>query len=415
MRRSVTLTTHTVRKPNGKRYTYYQIRWFGADGGRYSTDVGRTDQMSKRQAEKLRQAKELELRTRPGLRSPGQTPDLDEFLDTYLASRKSELAQGTWDLHEQTARYLKGFFGDSRRIDRITRYDAREFKTALAAAKLNHVNKRKYESISPYTVDLYVRNARTIFNRAVDDDLILYNPFDRMTGGLKPIEKNWHYVSLEEFYKFLAACPNQGWRTFLGLCRLAGLRQSEALTLPWRDVDWETNRLSVWASKTKRRRIVPIAPELLPILRDAFEHAPEGEALVVRGVVARNVWRDFGVIRKRAGVPKFPRWCHTLRKNRERDWMDAGFPFHVVVEWMGHSDEVARQHYLRVDERDLCAATHSRIGTKVTQLVTQLGVFEPQEPKQPDSQPSVDQGVEEKAGDGIRTHDVQLGKLAFYH
>ncbi|MBP7937647.1 MAG: site-specific integrase [Phycisphaerae bacterium] len=227
-----------------------------------------------------------------------------------------------------------------------------------------------------------------------------------MTGGLKPVEKNWHYVSLEEFYKLLAACPNQGWRTFLGLCRLAGLRQGEALSLPWRDVDWETNRLSVWGNKTKRRRIVPIAPELLPILRDAFEHAPEGEALVVFGVVAQNVWRDFGVIRKRAGVPKFPRWCHTLRKNRERDWMDAGFAFHVVVEWMGHSDEVARQHYLRVDERDLSAATHSLIGTKVTQL----GVSEPQEPKQPDSQPSADQGVEETAGDRIRTDDVQLGK-----
>jgi hypothetical protein len=51
----------------------------------------------------------------------------------------------------------------------------------------------------------------------------------------------------------------------------------------------------------------------------------------------------------------------------------------------------------------------------VTQLGTQLGVSAPQEQNVPDSQPIEEQGVEEKAGEGIRTLDVQLGKLAFYH
>ena len=412
MRQGVILTTHSVLKPNGKRYTYYQLRWYGADGSRYSHDIGRADELSKRQAEKMRLAKELELRERPGLRSPGRTPSLAAFLDTYLASRKSELAQGTLELHEQTARYLKGFFGEERRLDQITRYDAREFKTALAAAKLKHVNEREYNSLSPHTVDLYVRNARTMFNRAVDDDLILYNPFDRLSGGLKPIEKNWHYVSLDEFGRLLAACPNVGWRMFLGLCRLAGLRQGKALALQWQDVDLHSGRLSVWGHKTNRRRIVPIAPELLPLIQEAFEVTPDGDPAVVVGVTPQNVWRDFGVIRKKAGVASYSRWCHTLRKNRESDWMDAGFPFHVVVEWMGHSDEVARQHYLRVNESDLQAATHSRIAGNVTQLVTQLDVSEQLADDEPEPQVLKLEDFRSKAGDGIRTHDVQLGKLA---
>ena len=111
----------------------------------------------------------------------------------------------------------------------------------------------------------------------------------------------------------------------------------------------------------------------MPILRDAFEQAPEGQPCVVHGVTHRNVWRDFQVIRKRAGVKPYAKWCHTLRKNRESDWIAAGFPFHVVVEWMGHSDEVARQYYLRVDESNLAAATHSQIEREVTQKVTQIG------------------------------------------
>jgi integrase len=407
----VALTTQIVRSSGGRRYTYWQLRWFGPGGRRFSENIGRTDEVSKRQANRLRQEKENELRQKPGRRNPGRVPGIGAFLDSYLDSRRTELAEGTITLHEQTARYLKAFFGEHTRINDITRFDAREFKTSLAQGRLAHINKKKYKSIQPITVDLHVRNARTMFNRALDDDLIDYNPFDRLAGGVPPVEKDWHYVTLEELEKLLSACIIPGWRTFLALCRLAGLRRGEALSLQWGHIDWEAGRMTVWAPKTKRRRIVPIGPELQPILRDAFETAEEGQLFVVTGVTPRNVWRDFQALRKRAGVKRYARWCHTLRKNRESDWMAAGFPFHVVVEWMGHSDEVARQHYLRVDENDLAAATHSPIPRKLTQKVTQIGSDDAHSQHRTDPQVVQGEDVTEKAGDGIRTHDVQLGNL----
>ncbi len=305
--------------------------------------------------------------------------------------------------------------GDHRRLDQITRFDAREFKTALAKGELSRVNKRKHETMSSRTIDQHVRNARTIFNRAVDDDLVLYNPFDRLSGGLAPLVKNWHYVSIEEFQKLLDACPCQGWRTFLGLCRLAGLRQGEALAIRWDQADLQAGRLTVWAQKTKRCRIVPIAPELLPILQEARELTDEDEKLVVTGVMHVNVWRDFAIIRKRAGIENYEKWCHTLRKNRESDWIAAGFPFHVVVEWMGHSDEVARQHYLRVNESDLQGAAQSPIPEKLTQLLTQPAGSVHSQPEGDEPQVFSFEAFTKKAGDRIRTDDVQLGKLAFYH
>lgn len=221
----VSLVTQTAKKASGVASSYYQLRWFGSDGKRYSQSIGRTDKLSKRQAEKQRQAKELELRQKPGLRNPGRIPLLTDFLETYLASRRSELAPGSLELHERTAKYLKGYLGEDRRLDTITRYDAREFKTALAKGELAKLNQRVFEAIIPHTVDQHIRNARTMFNRAVDDDLIQYNPFDRMSGGLPQLDKDWHYVDMAELAKLLDACPNVSWRAFLGLCRLAGLRQ----------------------------------------------------------------------------------------------------------------------------------------------------------------------------------------------
>ncbi len=429
MHRRVTIATQTTKAADGTIYRYWQLRWYGMDGTRYSESIGRSDKVSKRQVEKRRVAKEMELQGSPRKRTPSRTPTLADFTDAYLEARKGELATGSVELHEMTIRYLKAQFGDERRIDTITRFDARAFKTALAKGDLVRVNERKHGPPSSATVALHIRNARTMFNRAVDDDLIQFNPFDRLAGGVAPTEKNWHYVDAAEFKKLLDACPNDGWRALLGLCRLAGLRQGEALSLRWGQVDWDGNRLEVWAAKTKRKRIVPIAPELLPILRAAFEKAAEGEVFVVSEVTHPNVWRDFGVIRKRAGVKPYAKWCHTLRKNREGDWNAAGFPFHVVADWMGHSPEVARQHYLRVDENNLSAASSQPISEKWTQICapfdpnssvetqkwTQIASSDEKSKRDESSQDQESEGLEEKAGDGIRTHDVQLGKLAFYH
>ena len=349
MNPNVALTTQSAKGPNGRRYAYWQLRWFGVDGRRYSENIGRVDKLSKRQANRRRQEKENELAAHPVRRESSRIPPLGQFLITYLDSRRGEIAPRTHELHEQTVRYLNAHFGEHRPIDEIKRYHAREFKTALGNGDLRHINKRQHESMQATTVDLHIRNAKTIFNRAVDDDLIEVNPFDRLTGGVPPAEKNWHYVSLAELERLLEAAPNPGWRSLLGLCRLAGLRQGEALALKWDAVDWGRCRLTVWATKTKRRRIVPIVPELLPILQDAAEAAADEEPLIIAGLVKQNLWRDFRVICKRAGIEPYAKWCHTLRKNRESDWMASGFPFHVVVDWMGHSDEVARQHYLRCE------------------------------------------------------------------
>jgi len=63
----VTLAEQTTKR-NGKSYTYWVIRWQASDGRRLGKTLGQTDEMSRRQAEKLRRQKELELESNPGRR-----------------------------------------------------------------------------------------------------------------------------------------------------------------------------------------------------------------------------------------------------------------------------------------------------------------------------------------------------------
>lgn len=67
------------------------------------------------------------------------------------------------------------------------------------------------------------------------------------------------------------------------MSRYGGLRcPSKVLSLRWQDIDWGRSRMTVTRPKAAHRpgkdtRAVPIFPELLPILREAFEadHVPE--------------------------------------------------------------------------------------------------------------------------------------------
>ena len=107
----------------------------------------------------------------------------------------------------------------------------------------------------------------------------------------------------------------------------------------------------------------------------------------------KNIWRDFGPLCKRAGVARYPKPMHALRKSCITDWA-MNSPAHAVQAWAGHSDyRTTTRYYLKVSEGDYDRVT----GTA-------------QKPAQnPETDPS--DRRKSKAGEGIRTPDVQLGNL----
>ncbi|MBN1844275.1 MAG: site-specific integrase [Sedimentisphaerales bacterium] len=293
--------------------------------------------------------------TRPGRRDSGKAPTLGDYLEHYLSVRKNELAPATLDLHKQTGRYLAAYFGPGQRIDMIQRADARKFKAALAEGKLQSAGKKK--TLGESTQHQHIRNARRIFGIALEDDLINFNPFDRMAGRMPPA-KGFHEVTTDEFQKlYEAASPI--WQVWIALCFYAGLRRGEALYLRWENIDWARSRLTViasadWRPKDRDSRVVPIVPELRSILLERFEQAAEGAAYIIpRGSVdPRGCYWPFQRLCKRAGVKPWTQPFHTLRKTRLTRWA-RDFPQHVVSEWAGHANiETTAEYYLQISESE---------------------------------------------------------------
>jgi hypothetical protein len=104
---------------------------------------------------------------------------------------------------------------------------------------------------------------------------------------------------------------------------------------------------------------VPIFPELRPYFEAARDHAKRAAEYVItiRSVERSrqtgkpaNLGTRMAKIIKRAGLTPWAKLFQNLRASRQTELTQQGFAEHVACEWLGNSQAVAREHYLRVTE-----------------------------------------------------------------
>jgi integrase len=271
-----------------------------------------------------------------GLVAGRETARLGDYLKRYIKSR-SNLKPSSITKLRQTESKMLAFFDSETFLRKITVDDAANWRAWLTE-----------QGLSEATVRQHCRNAKTMFNEAVERDLIDKSPIRRLKSGILASD-NDHYVTPDHTERILDACPSLQWRVLFGLARLAGLRvPSETHLLEWNDVDWYRSRMTVRSPKTehhpgKEQRAVPITPRLMMILREAFEAAEPGQELVVTKS-RNNLYRGLETIVKRAGLTQWPDAFQALRRSCEVEWASE-YPQFAVSQWIGHSITVSGKHY----------------------------------------------------------------------
>ena len=137
--------------------------------------------------------------------------------------------------------------------------------------------------------------------------------------------------------------------------------------------------------------MIPLFPELRPILEECFELAPEGAVYVVdermrASAQGKAGWRNtnlrttFTKIVRRAGLTPWSRLFHNLRASRQTELAEQ-FPLHVVCGWIGNSEDIAKRHYLQTTDAHFRQATISR-------SALQPALQQPSEmPRNPENEP----------------------------
>ena len=281
---------------------------------------------------------------------------LGAFLDHYIGMR-TDVKDRTQLIFKRARISLLTFFGDDKRLDEITAGDAKEWRLWMFRC-----GRFDGKPLAQNTVNDRCKKARQFFNVAIEYELISKNPFAKLPGTVKANREKFYFVTQEETEKLLDTAPDMEWRLLLALCRYGGLRSpSETMILRWENVDWQNSRMIVFSPKTehhegKEYRIIPIFPELRLYLEDAWEHAKPGEEYLLEELRSHTNLRTRMVkIIRRAGLKRWPRIFHNLRASRQTE-LENVFPTHVVCEWLGNTESVAREHYLHVTEDHFNAA-----------------------------------------------------------
>ena len=295
-----------------------------------------------------------------GLIEKRVSPKLGEFIAGYI--ERADVSPGTKMNFGTVERNLVDYFGADRLMRSIAAADAKAFRQWL----------QDHEGQAENTMRRRCGRARQFFAAAVKSKSLDENPFEGMSVTVSGSADKERFVTEEEAQKILKACPDLQWRLIFSLCRYGGLRcPSEVLALTWENVLWDSSRIIVASPKTKRykgheQRVLPMFPELASVLNEAYEAAfdrlEDSSAVVSGPVVTRyrdatqNLRTTFEKIVIRAGLVPWQKPFQNLRSTRETELMEV-YPAHVVVSWIGHSEKVARKHYLQTTDAHFEKAT----------------------------------------------------------
>ena len=385
------------REPNGRR----RILFVAGDGKRKTIRLGKvnqrtaeavkvkvealiaasitchvTDNETSRWLAELDQTM-LDKLSKVGLLDKQQVATLEAFIDDYIASR-SDLKPRTQELLQIARDNLVSMFSPNMPLRDFSEGDADKYRQSL----LN-------QGLAANTVRRRCGRVKQFFKAAVRRKLIDSNPFADIRCNVTSNKARFVFISREHAEKVIEACPDSQWRTLFVLARYGGLRcPSETLNLRWQDIDWHNQRMTVRSPKTEHHagresRQVPIFPELLPHLEEAFELADEGDEFVITRYRSQdaNLRTQLQKIIRRAGLEVWQKPWQNLRSSRETELVET-FPVHVAAAWLGNTEAVANKHYLQVTDAHFSRAVKSgaESGAVDTKSGVQAAHFPAQQP-----------------------------------
>jgi len=363
-----------------KRKLPWLVRWYGE----INPATGKQQRYSKsfrtrRLAEDFRSGKMQEFRK--GSKRDGiKDVTLHEFCKDWLSSRKSELRPKSIKAYKNTITRLEEYFGEDISLSSIEPQQAAVF----ISEQKNKAKNRRRDELSDSSREQIKRNCKTMFNTAVAWGLLAQSQFKSIR--LKKLaSKRWYRVTPKEYHALLEVVTLRE-RVAYALFYTAGLRLSEAFSLMWSDVDFEsgyviiaerkaTTTLPPFYVKDYEARRIPMPKHTIDLLAEWQTQAPEGVPYILltkdrfnrikakwqklqeqknpwlNEYMINNVLRNFKARYKRAGIkPVGELTVHTLRKCAGQNWADH-LPINVVKEWMGHSDiSTTQEFYNQVDK-----------------------------------------------------------------
>lgn len=286
--------------------------------------------------------------SKAGLVDVMRVPTLGEVFDAYWELEIPKLKTSTATVRAWSKRKLFEFVDPETKLDEFTKRNALKFVNLIQS---------KYAEASATGI---VRDLQRVFRWANEAEITTLNPFAGIKKGSFKNKSREYYVPMSDYFALLDACPSKSSRVAIALYRIGGLRASEALLLQWHDVDFARGRILVSSPKTARHtgkesRVVPMFPLLRQELETLWDSLPEGGSPFVITEYRTTLFDHIERIVFYAGLNRWERLLQNLRSSRAIE-IAREFGELAESEWIGHSPQTAKDHYLHVLDSDFARA-----------------------------------------------------------
>ena len=325
-----------------RRGTTWWIKYY-RDGQRYYESSESTRQGD---AQRLLDQRRAEMVAGTHLEGRTRKLTMNELFDTLVRDYKINGKDHAW-CERVTRKHLRPWFGAVRvarvRPDLVERY----------------IEHRQGERAANATINREIALLRRAFNLARRGGKLTTIPL--LPSKLTENNVRKGFFEREDFLRHRAALPPEI-KPITTFAYWTGCRKGEILGLRWSQVDLanHTVRLEPGETKNDEPRIIPLAGELLEMLRmqrsvrDA--QCPECPWVFFRsgGRRVRSIRGAWDAACVAAGLTgDAARLLHDLRQTGVRNLVRAGVPEKVAMLISGHRTRSVFERYNIVDERDL--------------------------------------------------------------
>lgn len=337
---------------------------------------------------------------------PGTIEELAELFTQDKTAKPQTLKN-----RQMTANHLFQFFGKATSVASITSEQVIKFDLAMK------------ERLARTTWGREVKTVKQFFNRAVEMGWIKTNPFAKLKGSNVGNKTRFYFVSLQEAERILDACPNAEMRLIFCLARFAGLRiPSELKFMEWSDISLSGDRFIVRVPKATNRRAqeaghfetrpVPMFPELRKAFQEYWDTLPEGTTGKVfpNCLNGQALTSRFAKILKRVGITKWPKFFQNMRSTRDTE-LRRKYPEQDVNLWLGHTKEVALNHYMQTTDSLFSEASNEEVSDPEENLGEKMWQKVQFIPENTGSNPSEKMGI--IMGTFIRKLGIKMGTKCY--
>lgn len=319
------------RKSGAVTKTAY-LNW-SEGGGQCRVSLG---QISESEADDIRLAKELELRT--GARVLSYAPMFGEIADEYLTWRKSEYPDSQFRVEQIVRQHLVPAF----------QYTALD---ALTPRQVERYKADRLKLVSEGSVAKEVQTLKAMVTKAVEWQLIAFSPIQIVSPPRIRTSRPIHWYSMEDLQRLYDQSP-EAHRPIWQLMANTGIRRGEAQNLKIEHDKGESILIESTAearTKSRRWREVPLSVNGREALDTLIEQSRTEWVLpvMIPNSLTRAFKRDKGDLDGS---------LHSLRHTFGSHLAVKGTPVRVLQELMGHSSIKTTEKYLHVAQTHLSKA-----------------------------------------------------------